>query len=55
MTSTYLSYIIPAGDVNRAVSLLGDRDGDHYEDTVTPAYDFATAWLAAQDRLDARW
>ena len=55
MTSTYLSYIVPEGDVNRRVSLLEDRDGDHYEDTVTPAYDFATIWLDTQRRIDARW
>jgi hypothetical protein len=55
MTSTYLSYIVPEGDVNRRVSLLEDNDGDHYEDTVTPAYDFATIWLDAQRRIDARW
>jgi hypothetical protein len=55
MTSTYLSYIIPEGDVNRAVDLLADRDGDHYEDTVTPAYDFGTLYLEAAWRLHARW
>jgi hypothetical protein len=55
MASTYLSYILPSDDTNRAVSLLGDRDGDHYEDTVTPAWDFADAWLEAQARIDARW
>jgi len=55
MTSTYLSYILPASDVNRSVSLLNEQDGDHYEDTVTPAWDFAEILFAAQSRIDARW
>lgn len=55
MTSTNLSYIVPDGDVHPGVSLLSGREGDHYEDTVTPAYDFASAWQDAQDRIDSRW
>jgi hypothetical protein len=55
MTSTYLSYILPQADVNRAVSLLDDNVGDHYEDTVTPAWDFAEVYLDAQAKIDARW
>lgn len=55
MTSTYLSYIIPEQDVNHKVSLLSDNDGDHYEDTVTPAFDFGTLYMDAQKRIDARW
>lgn len=51
MTDDYLSYIIPAPDVHRAVSLLSDNDGDHYEDTVSPAYDFATVVAAGQGAL----
>lgn len=54
MTSTYLSYILPEPSVNHAVSLLTE-DGDHYEDTVTPAYDFGTLYLRTWNRLNERW
>ncbi len=54
MTDSYLSYIIPEDDFNTEVSLFTD-DGDHYEDTVSPARTFATRLLEAQHRLDARW
>ncbi|MCB9682132.1 MAG: hypothetical protein H6733_11765 [Alphaproteobacteria bacterium] len=54
MTSTYLSYILPEPSVNHAVSLLTD-DGDHYEDTVTPAWDFGTLYLQTWNRLVDRW
>lgn len=54
-TGTYLSYIVPEPDVNPRLSLLSDQDGDHYEDTVTPAYDFGTAYLEAVRRLHGRW
>ena len=46
MTSDYLSYPVPEPDFNR-VSLLTD-DGDHYEDTVSPAHGFATRIQEAQ-------
>lgn len=55
MTSTYLSYILPEPSVNHQVSLLGSRDGDHYEDTVTVAWDFGTVYLDTWARLNARW
>jgi len=48
MTNDYLSYIIPE------VSLLTD-DGDHYEDTVSPAHNFATRIQEGQLRIDDRW
>ena len=54
MTDNYLSYIVPEPDFNSAVSLLTD-DGDHYEDTVSPAHNFATKLQAAQLALDAAW
>ncbi len=54
MTSTYLSYILPATTTNTAVSLLTD-DGDHYEDTVTPAHDFGRIYLRTWRRLNDRW
>jgi hypothetical protein len=54
MTSTYLSYIIPDGDVNHYVSLLTD-DGDHYEDTVTVAYDFGSIYLRTWEALQEKW
>jgi hypothetical protein len=54
MADNYLSYIIPEPDFNASVSLLTD-DGDHYEDTVSPARDFATRVQEAQSRIDARW
>lgn len=54
MTSDYLSYLVPEPDFNRGVSLLTD-DGDHYEDTVSPAHNFATRILEAQLALDAAW
>jgi len=41
MTGDYLSYIIPEPDFNTRVSLLTDH-GDHYEDIVSPAHNFAT-------------
>lgn len=42
MTDDYLSYILPEPDFHTSVSLLSERDGDHYEDTVSPAYDFGS-------------
>jgi hypothetical protein len=54
MADDYLSYIIPEPDFNTAVSLL-EEDGDHYEDTVSPAQAFATRVQQAQARIDARW
>ncbi len=54
MADNYLSYIIPEPDFNKQVSLLSD-DGDHYEDTVSPAYVFGTELQKAQLRIDARW
>jgi hypothetical protein len=54
MADDYLSYIVPEPDFNRAVNLL-DEDGDHYEDTVSPAHGFATRVQQAQQRIDDRW
>ena len=54
MADNYLSYIIPEPDFNSWVTVLG-KDGDHYEDTVSPTHDFASRVLAAQQRIDARW
>lgn len=54
MVDSYLSYIIPEPDFNQLVSLLSDRDGDHYEDTVSPSHQFATVWQQAQLRLADR-
>ena len=54
MTDDYLSYIIPEPDFNTEVSLLTD-DGDHYEDTVSPARGPATRIQEAQLELDAAW
>ncbi len=54
MADNYLSYIIPGPDFNRAVSLLSDEDGDHYEDTVSPSWDFAPELLLAQQRISDR-
>ncbi|MCB9663446.1 MAG: hypothetical protein H6732_05020 [Alphaproteobacteria bacterium] len=54
MTSTYLSYVVPKTDTNRAVWLLTD-DGDHYEDTVTPAWDFGEIYLKTWKELQADW
>ena len=55
MTSTNLSYILPETSVNKWVSLLRPRNGDHYEDTVTPAWEFGTIYLEAQRSLDDAW
>jgi hypothetical protein len=55
MTSTYLSYVLPEPDVNHQVSLLSEDDGDHYEDTVTPAYDFGSIYQRTWRRLQERW
>jgi hypothetical protein len=55
MVDNYLSYIIPEPDFNTGVSLLSDRDGDHYEDTVSPAHGFATRLLQAQHAIAERW
>jgi hypothetical protein len=55
MADNYLSYIIPGPDFNRAVSLLSDEDGDHYEDTVSPSWDFAPELQLAQRRIETRW
>lgn len=58
MAHTYLSYIVPEPDAHRTVSLLSDNDGDHYEDTVTPAWDFGDAfldaWRRASEDFEAR-
>ncbi len=55
MVDNYMSYIIPEPDFNTAVNLLGDRDGDHYEDTVSPARNFGTRLQDAQRDIAARW
>lgn len=55
MTSTYLSYIVPEPSVNTTVSLFSDDVGDHYEDTVTPAFDFGTVYLETYGRIADRW
>ena len=58
MTDAYYSYMIPSPDVNRRVDLFIGQfsgDGDHYEDTVTISWDFATVVQEAHARLDARW
>ena len=55
MADNYLSYIIPEPDFNTSVSLLSDNDGDHYEDTVSPASAFATRLQAAQLAIAERW
>ncbi|MCP4872553.1 MAG: hypothetical protein GY898_28010 [Proteobacteria bacterium] len=55
MTDNYLSYIIPRPDFNRSVSLLSDDDGDHYEDTVSPSWDFAPELQRAQQTISNRW
>lgn len=54
MADNYMSYIVPEPDFNRHVSLLTD-DGDHYEDTVSPAHNFGTKVLEGQARIAARW
>lgn len=55
MTGTYLSYIVPEPSTNHTVSLLSDRDGDHYEDSVTPGWDFGTLYLQAAAELNEAW
>lgn len=55
MTDAYFSYVIPEPDVNHQVSLFSDTDGDHYEDTVTPSWRFATRIQEAQARISERW
>ena len=55
MVDNYMSYIIPEPDFNTAVNLLGDRDGDHYEDTVSPARNFGTRLQEAQLEIAERW
>ena len=54
MVDSYLSYVIPEPDFNQLVSLLSDRDGDHYEDTVSPSHEFASHWQEAQLRMADR-
>lgn len=54
MTDNYLSYIVPEPDFNTAVSLLFD-DGNHHEDTVSPAHGFASKIQAAHIDMDAAW
>lgn len=54
MADNYLSYIVPEPDFNTHVSLLTD-DGDHYEDTVSPTWEFASQLQAAQLRIAERW
>jgi hypothetical protein len=55
MADNYLSYIIPEPDFNRDVTLLSPSDGDHYEDTVSPASGFATKIQDAQLAISERW
>jgi len=55
MVDNYMSYIVPEPDFNTAVNLLGDRDGDHYEDTVSPARNFGTRFQDAQLEIAERW
>ena len=54
MVDSYLSYLVPEPDFHRAVSLVSERDGDHYEDTVSPSFRFATRWQEAHMRLAAQ-
>ena len=54
MTDSYFGYVVPEPDFHFAVSLLTD-DGDHYEDTVSPAHMFGTRILEAHHRIDGRW
>jgi hypothetical protein len=54
MTGDYVSYIIPEPDFNTRASMLTD-DGDHYEETVSPAHNFATRIQEGQLRIDDRW
>ena len=35
--------------------LFSDDVGDHYEDTVTPAFDFGTVYLETYGRIADRW
>lgn len=51
----YMSYIVPEPDFNRYVTLLSPTDGDHYEDTVSPASVFATQIQDAQQDISERW
>ncbi len=55
MVDSYMSYMIPEPDFNLSVSLLSERDGDHYEDTVSPSSVFATRWQQAQHKIAERW
>ena len=55
MVDNYMSYVVPEPDFNTIVSLLSDRDGDHYEDTVSPARNFGTRLQDAQLDIAARW
>ncbi|MBI4701538.1 MAG: hypothetical protein HY744_10320 [Deltaproteobacteria bacterium] len=55
MVDSYMSYMIPEPDFNLSVSLLSEHDGDHYEDTVSPSYLFATRWQEAQRKIAERW
>ena len=54
MADNYLSYVIPEPDFNHEVSLFTD-DGDHYEDTVSPAHNFGTRVIEGQGRIAERW
>lgn len=54
-TSTYISYIIPQPDFHTDVNQLFGDQGDHYEETVSPAFDFAERLFDAQARIDERW
>jgi len=54
IADSYFGYIIPEPDFNREVSLFTE-DGDHYEDTVSAAHQFATRIQEAQARIDERW
>lgn len=55
MADNYLSYVIPEPDFNKAVSLLSPDDGDHYEDTVSPAHNFATRVQEGQAAIAEQW
>ena len=55
MADNYLSYIIPAPDYNEGASYITGDDGDHYEDSVSPASNFATRLQEAQIAIDGRW
>ena len=47
-TGSYVSYVVPANDFHRGVSLLSGPVGDHYEDSVSASSGLATALQEAQ-------